>query len=132
MYWFMCHNYKDKLEKGKKMQKRNDLNFNEFKEILQKRSIQVEESIAQLRSELDSTGTDEGVEDREELASLSILNNEDNAILAQQEKEREEIIHALGKIKNGTFGICEKSAEPIPVERLRVNPIARFKVGIEK
>ena len=45
--------------------------------------------------------------------------------------ELKETIHALAKIRNGTFGICEKSADPIPVERLRVNPIARCKVIIE-
>ena len=49
--------------------------------------------------------------------------------MEQQEDELKETIHALAKIKNGTYGICEKSAKPIPVERLRVNPIARTTVG---
>lgn len=113
------------------MKKRDDLNFNEFEEILEKRLVEIEENIAQLRSELDSVGTDDGINDMEDLASLASLSRKDNIILHQQENEREETIHALGKIKNGTFGICEKSAEPIPVERLRANPIARTKVGIE-
>ena len=67
----------------------------------------------------------------EDIASLHSLNDKDNIILHQQENELKETIHALGKINNGTFGICEKSAKPIPVERLRVNPIARTKVGME-
>jgi len=114
------------------MQKRNDLNFNEFEEILNKRLVQIEENFVQLRSELNSIGTEDGINDMEDLASLGTLNNKDNTLLTQQEYEREETLHALGKIKNGTYGICEKSAEPIPVERLRVNPIARCKVGIEE
>lgn len=113
------------------MQKRDDLNLNEFEEILEKRLVKIEENIAQLRSELDSVGSDDGINDMEDLASLQSLSQKNNTILSQQENEREETIHALGKIKNGTFGICEKSAKPIPLERLRANPIARTKVGIE-
>lgn len=113
------------------MKKRDDLNFNEFEEILENRLVKIEENIAQLRSELDSVGADDGVNDMEDLASLHSLSTKDNTILEQQVAELKETIHALGKIKNGTFGICEKSAKPIPVERLRVNPIARTKVGLE-
>ncbi|MCW8821424.1 MAG: hypothetical protein OQK45_04280 [Sulfurovum sp.] len=113
------------------MKKRDDLNFNEFEEILKEKLVQIEENIAQLRSELDSVGTDDDINDMEDLASLTSLSQKDNTILHQQENEKKETIHALGKIKNGTFGICEKSAKPIPVERLRVNPIARTKVGVE-
>ena len=113
------------------MKTRDDLNFNEFEEILKKKLLKIEDNIVQLRSELDSVGTDDGINDMEDLASLHSLSEKDNTILHQQELEKEETIHALGKIKNGTFGICEKSAKPIPVERLRVNPIARTKVGLE-
>lgn len=113
------------------MQKRDDLNLNEFEEILEKRVAKIEENIAQLRSELDSVGSDDGINDMEDLASLASLSEKDNTILQQQENELKETIHALGKIKNGTFGICEKSSKPIPVERLRANPTARTKVEIE-
>lgn len=114
------------------MKKRDDLDMNEFEEILNKKLVQIEENIAQLRSELESVGTDDGINDMEDLASLASLSSKDNTILSQQEHERDETIHALGKIQNGTYGICEKSAKPIPVERLRVNPIARTKVGVEE
>ncbi len=113
------------------MQKRNDLDFNEFEKILKEKLVQIEDNIDQLRSELDSVCSDDNINDVEDLASLSTISKKDNTILDQQEHEREETLHALGKIKNGTFGICEKSSDPIPVERLRANPIARCKVGIE-
>ena len=114
------------------MKKRDDLDMNEFEEVLKNNLVQIEENIEQLRSELDSVGTDDGINDMEDLASLSSLSSKDNTILDQQEHERDETIHALGKIKNGTYGICEKSNKPIPLERLRANPIARTIVGAEE
>jgi DnaK suppressor protein len=113
------------------MQKRDDLDLNEFEDILNKQLVQLEENIEQLRSELDSVGSDDGINDMEDLASLSSLSSKDNTILDQQQHERDETLHALGKIKNGTYGICEKSAKPIPVERLQANPIARTMVDAE-
>jgi DnaK suppressor protein len=113
------------------MKKRDDLDFNEFEKILQEKLVHIEDNIAQLRAELDSVGSDDGINDMEDLASLHSLSEKDNTILHQQENELKETIHALGKIKNGTFGICEISAKPIPVERLKVNPIARTRVGVE-
>lgn len=113
------------------MKKRDDIDFNEFEKILKEKLAHIEDNIAQLKSELDSVGSDDGINDMEDLASLHSLSDKDNIILHQQEHELKETIHALGKIRNGTFGICEKSAKPIPVERLRVNPIARTKVGLE-
>ncbi len=113
------------------MKERDDLDLNEFETILKERVTQIEENIEQLRSELDSVGSDDGMNDPEDLASLQTLNAKDNTLLNQQEHELKETIHALAKIRNGTFGICEKSAKPIPVERLRVNPIARTRVGVE-
>lgn len=113
------------------MKKREDLDLNEFETILNERVEQIEDNIAQLRSELDSVGSDDGMNDPEDLASLQSLSTKDNKILSQQENELKETIHALAKIRNGTYGICEKSNKPIPVERLRVNPIARTRVGVE-
>ncbi len=113
------------------MKKRDDIDFSEFEKILKDKLVQIEDNIAQLRSELDSVGRMMGSMIWKILHHFIVLVSKDNTILHQQEHEREETIHALGKIKNGTFGICEKSARPIPVERLRVNPIARTKVGLE-
>lgn len=113
------------------MKKRDDIDFNEFETILKEKLAHIEDNIVQLRSELDSVGSDDGINDMQDLASLHSLSEKDNTILHQQEHELKETIHALGKINNGTFGICEKSARPIPVERLKVNPIARTKVGLE-
>ena len=36
-----------------------------------------------------------------------------------------EVLAALERIKNGTYGICEVNGEPIEKERLEANPAAR-------
>ena len=113
------------------MKKRDDLDLNEFETLLNERVEQIEDNIAQLRSELDSVGGDDGSNDPEDFASLQSLNTKDHKLLDQQENELKETIHALAKIHNGTYGICEKRSKPIPVERLRVNPIARTRVDVE-
>lgn len=39
-----------------------------------------------------------------------------------------DVIDALEKMKNGTYGLCEKTGEQIPLARLRANPAARTHV----
>ncbi|MGH8092062.1 MAG: TraR/DksA family transcriptional regulator [Chthoniobacterales bacterium] len=51
---------------------------------------------------------------------LSLLSQDSNALL--------EIDAALQRIEAGSYGICEKSGEPIPVARLKAIPFARFTV----
>jgi DnaK suppressor protein len=72
------------------------------------------------------------VSDLEDLVSLKNISSKDNTLLARQEDELKETQYALAKIKNGTYGICEKTGRPIPVERLEANPIARYIVGAEE
>jgi DnaK suppressor protein len=68
----------------------------------------------------------------EDLASLETLNDNDRIVLERQQTELKEIYHALSKIKNETYGICEETSRPIPIERLRANPIARTIVSRTK
>lgn len=51
--------------------------------------------------------------------------NERRALLAQLEIRYRNIVRALEKIENGTFGVCEISGQPIEKERLQANPAAR-------
>ncbi|HLD27482.1 MAG TPA: TraR/DksA C4-type zinc finger protein [Patescibacteria group bacterium] len=48
------------------------------------------------------------------------------------EQSLEMINRALSKIEDGTYGICEKTGEPIGEERLRVMPTATKKVFNKK
>ncbi len=114
------------------MKKREDLDLKEFEKLLTERLQKVQLNIEKLKKELNEVGTDDTMNDMEDLASLRTLNDSDNTLLEKQEIELKEIYHALSKIKNETFGICEKTAKPIPVERLQANPIARYVVGIQE
>lgn len=107
------------------MKKREDLNYKEFEALLSERLQHTQKNIKRLNGELTDISTDETMNDMEDLASLETINDNDRILLEQQEAELKEIYHALSKIKNETYGICEKSSRPIPVERLRANPLAR-------
>ena len=51
---------------------------------------------------------------------------ENNAdVIAVLEAELHEVNHALQKIEDGTYGVCEVSNEPIELDRLEANPSAR-------
>ncbi len=67
-------------------------------------------------------------EDGGEGDSLSSERERDLALSAQARAAIEEIDHALAKFAVGTYGICEASGEPIPVERLEAIPWARVQV----
>lgn len=49
-----------------------------------------------------------------------------------REDQLQEIEDALQRIEDGTYGISEKSGEPIPEERLEVMPTARLLVSEEE
>lgn len=49
----------------------------------------------------------------------------DFALRQQVEEELRDVEHALNKMGNGTYGICEATGKPIPLERLRAIPTAR-------
>lgn len=46
-------------------------------------------------------------------------------ILNQLETRLNEVKSALQKIKDGTYGVCEISGEPIEIDRLEANPAAK-------
>ncbi len=65
--------------------------------------------------------------------TLAVERERDLALSAQFRAHIDDIDHALEKIKNNTYGLCEISGLPIPKERLRAIPWARerveYKVG---
>jgi len=67
--------------------------------------------------------------DEGDFAALATATDIDSRIIEQQRQELNEIEIALGKIKAGTYGICEMCEEPIGKERLLVKNFARFCIG---
>jgi DnaK suppressor protein len=52
----------------------------------------------------------------------------DFSVRAVAEAELREVDHALAKLEDGTYGVSEASGKPIPDDRLRARPQARFLV----
>ncbi len=72
---------------------------------------------------MDDKGGDEADQTVRVLAEAEFLNRHDrlrNQLL--------EIDAALGRIENGSFGICEETEEPIEPERLRAIPWTRLSI----
>jgi len=59
------------------------------------------------------------------LADAAELADNEVATLAELESQYRHIELALGKIKIGSYGICEISGKDIEVDRLKANPTAR-------
>ena len=71
--------------------------------------------------------------DRNEVADKVEESEENRAILAQLEVRYKNVLRALQKIEDGTYGVDELDGEPIEVERLEANPAARTrKANIER
>lgn len=107
------------------MNSRNDLNFKDFEEILLTEKKRKEKNAVILKAELDVFATEDEINDTVDMAELHIENMLDKTLLHKIEADIIEIDAALGRIKAGTYGICEKTAQAIPIERLITNPWAR-------
>jgi RNA polymerase-binding transcription factor DksA len=75
------------------------------------------ESISELSS-IDQHQADVGTETFEREKDISILE--------QVDAELEDVEHALRRLDEGTYGLCEVDGKPIPEERLQALPAARF------
>ncbi|MEU4693848.1 TraR/DksA C4-type zinc finger protein [Actinoplanes sp. NPDC023714] len=51
------------------------------------------------------------------------------SLLAAARERIAEVDEALGRVEAGTYGVCERCAEPIAAERLAARPFARFCIG---
>ncbi|HMP67336.1 MAG TPA: TraR/DksA C4-type zinc finger protein [Candidatus Paceibacterota bacterium] len=68
---------------------------------------------------------EENTSDKNDQADNIEQYEKNTAILKELEIELNEVNHALEKIEKGTYGICEKTGNPISRERLEAYPAAR-------
>ncbi len=66
--------------------------------------------------------------DEVDLASATVEQNLTFRLLDRDRKLLAEIDHALKKIDNGTYGVCEGTGELIPKQRLELRPWCRHSV----
>ncbi len=70
-------------------------------------------------------GVDANQSDTDLLADVVEEWDERAALVATLERQYNDVTRALGKVKAGTFGVCEVGGEPIEEDRLGANPAAR-------
>jgi RNA polymerase-binding transcription factor DksA len=61
-----------------------------------------------------------------DIGSETFEREKDLSILEQVEAELADVTHALDRLDDGTYGICEACGKPIGEERLEAVPAARF------
>lgn len=114
--------------------KRTDIDLEEFRQLLlteQSRLLNLKKRLDQDRAEVNEFVTDEIEPDSEESAdtAAAIYQHDIDEALEEDEKDQiRQIDEALGRIADGTYGICIVTGEPIPVERLRALPWATMTV----
>ena len=103
------------------------------KMLLEERERMTRNSDA-LKAEADALAADREAGDTQfddesgEGDTLAVERERDLVLSAQAQQTISEIDHALAKLDEGTYGICEVSGQPIPKERLRAIPWARERV----
>ena len=97
----------------------------EFERDLKARKEQILKNLEEAQNKITMMQNQEP-KDEGDFAVLAIETDIDGRIIEQQRAELNEIEIALGKIKAGTYGICEMCEEPIGKERLLVKNFARF------
>ncbi|MCX6062345.1 MAG: conjugal transfer protein TraR [Campylobacterales bacterium] len=112
------------------MHTRNDLNHKVFEKMLIADKKKIISNIESLKAEINALVSDDDINDVEDMADLQINNTSDQALLHRLETELAEINAALSRIKLRVYGICEKTAKKIPIERLIANPSARTVVHV--
>lgn len=105
-----------------------------YEDILLAEKVKLEEDLATVgRKNPDNPGDWEATEieteaiksDENDTADSIDEYENHSAILKQLEARLAEVLLALRKIEDGTFGVCEVSGEPIEEDRLEANPAAR-------
>ncbi len=109
-----------------------EADFQHFAEKLQEEKTRLEQELSLLGKKIsegdyETTLPDFGT-DEEETASEVEEYVDNLAVETNLESQLQEVIAALERITAGTYGICERTGNPIARERLEVYPSARFSI----
>ncbi|HYD77594.1 TraR/DksA family transcriptional regulator [Ramlibacter sp.] len=99
----------------------------ELRTLLDRREQELQDTIERLRNGLatpDASGA--GVLDSVEEGDARMMASVDLEQLRRHEAELLEIRHARDRMHQGEYGRCEECDRPIPFERLKAQPQARF------
>lgn len=93
-----------------------------FRDLLISRRAELVDEAGRTAHGMENDGA-EGYPDPTDRGSLE---GDRNLMLRIRDRERKlisKIDEALGRINDGTFGLCEECQEPISVERLKARPV---------
>ena len=96
-----------------------------YRVILLERKAELLRSISSYKEEISQLQNSEA-KDEADFATISSDSAIEEAITAKQRVELEDIEYSLGKICEGSYGICEMCEEDITEARLEVKPQARY------
>ena len=69
---------------------------------------------------------DDGVEDAGEMSALDLNRSTALDLASRQSQLIKDIDEALGRIADGTYGLCARCRKPLDEERLRAMPTAKY------
>ncbi len=101
------------------------INIEKYRAMLLSERDRIIGEIMRMQKEASEVGSDE-VKD---VGDMSISYFSQEMLSSLEEEERKillEVEHALKKMENGTYGICERCGGEIEGERLDVKPYARY------
>lgn len=116
-------------------QKRSDLDIDHFLELLYKERDRLEEELEQVRSSptdienaIPEEGEGGGEEDTADMASALMDKEMELSVEDEIDDMLAQVDHALTKIEEGSYGICDISGNAIPKSRLEAIPWASLTV----
>src|SRR5215467_15900847 len=92
-----------------------------FREILLQKKAEILKNAKRTLSE-DMAPDSDDLPDEMDLASSEYLQSFTFRLRGREKTFLKKIDHALAKIEDGTFGVCEECEEPISVKRLEARP----------
>ena len=118
---------------------RTDLNFKEFQTLLTQERARLTGVLKEEKDAEMGEARDAGDNELSRSPTFAAGDNADGGSILQDEERSElqqenveaivrDIDHALERLDEGTYGICEVTGKPIPVARLRAIPWATMTV----
>ena len=101
-----------------------------FKELLLTQRVEILNKADSFKSESAITSMGQGDEGDLAVSELNL-----SVTLRLQERQAhllQKIDRALGKIEEGTFGLCEQCEEPLNIARLKARPVATLCIACKE
>lgn len=104
----------------------------ELKGLLESKLESLDKEIKELESELTTTeGSQQGAPDEVDRSSFEEEMQRMQLVLDGKNRLRDEVSEALERMKDGTYGVCEESEEPIGFKRLQAQPWTRLSIDAQ-